>query len=585
MTPFDFSSAVAVEEQDTSTSKAGTLPPPPVVAQPGFDFASARPAEDMDSALIDNLPLNPPKPLFQKITDFAMNPVGEAARAAAQFEAEKGYKDWKAVEFLPLHDDANKERDSSLIAGATGIPQGEIAQHYDALKALYHLSTGDPASIGADIGKRMNSTTSLGIINATMTPAIIAAVAANPASLLSTGAGLVVYAGLNHIIQPERFITPDMTKEQADTVRLMGIIGVGALSGGLIHGAEGAVSLDHEFKLPEDVARGLDTEPNPIRGGYGDAVEKYAYQILQENGLPDTITLAPTALERIYQKQKVRQDESKARAEAIARAVSDSPLPGDADILKVLGIESRTVETAISNGLAVKVKAEKLARVAAQFPDDFAVVVDSVHEAGPQEPAKQVTAAGERSSLTKNQSSAASVDVNKDSGLAKSIEAKAVEQGLASKGFNQLAGYEGTTLEEQAKISADVVNKGEEYLRSVIRGEEPLPPNLRGFSLIVATEKYLTTHPNPDLAYELANSPLVTMVSEAASELSSGQNRVQDSATARLQEVKKARAEKVKKLTKETPRKIAKAIMDETKKVNLSKAELSWDKLLKEIEC
>jgi hypothetical protein len=176
-------------------------------------------------------------------------------------------------------------------------------------------------------------------------------------------------------------------------------------------------------------------------------------------------------------------------------------------------------------------------------------------------------------------------DKSKTSGLAKSIEAKAIEQGIIEKGAADLAEFEGVKLKEQAKMGADLVNTGIDNLRATIRGEKPLPEGMTNFSAILAAEEALLKNPNKDLAYDLANSPLVTAVSEAASELSSGQGRIQDSATFRLQQVKKHRIKKAETLTKETPQTIRKAIRKEVKKNNLSKAEQKWDKFLDEIKC
>jgi len=108
---------------------------------------------------------------------------------------------------------------------------------------------------------------------------------------------------------------------------------------------------------------------------------------------------------------------------------------------------------------------------------------------------------------------------------------------------------------------------------------------MRGSSLIVATEEYLKKNPNVDLAYELANSPLVTEVSESASELGLMQNREQDSATARLQELKKFREKKAERGTKKTKGDVIKKIKQETAKTNLSKEDLTWNKFLNEIVC
>ncbi len=163
-----------------------------------------------------------------------------------------------------------------------------------------------------------------------------------------------------------------------------------------------------------------------------------------------------------------------------------------------------------------------------------------------------------------------------NSGIAKSIEAKAVEDGL-TKNFDKVAGYEGSTIKEQAKIFIDTVGKSLDETRQIIRGEKPLPDKAKGFPFIVAMEDYIKRNPelnkNGELSYELANSPLTSAASEAASELGLGQNREHDSFTARTREIQKAREAKVKDVaTKKTS--FRKQVKAETDKINLSEADL-----------
>lgn len=173
--------------------------------------------------------------------------------------------------------------------------------------------------------------------------------------------------------------------------------------------------------------------------------------------------------------------------------------------------------------------------------------------------------------------------LTKPSKIGKSIEAKAVEEKLTS-GFGKTAGYEPITLKEQATKATDLVNKSFEDARAIVRGEKPLPSDLKGTALITAMEEHIKKNPDADLAYELANSPLVSGTSQAAQELRLAAERQPDSATARLAEIKAAREAKVKNIEG-----IKKSTIDrlktETKKINLKKDDLVWDKFLKEIQC
>uniref|UniRef100_A0A6H1ZEF0 Uncharacterized protein n=1 Tax=viral metagenome TaxID=1070528 RepID=A0A6H1ZEF0_9ZZZZ len=171
----------------------------------------------------------------------------------------------------------------------------------------------------------------------------------------------------------------------------------------------------------------------------------------------------------------------------------------------------------------------------------------------------------------------------KPSGLAKSIEQKAIEANL-TKGFKDLAEYTPSTIKEQAKLVSDLINSDIEKARKIVKGEESLPEKIRGSSLILGIENYLKKNPNADLAYELANSPLVSEVSKAGSELGLMQDRIPDSYTAKLQEVRKARELKIGDITKKKSESIKK-IKESTEKINLSKEETSWDNFLKKITC
>lgn len=173
------------------------------------------------------------------------------------------------------------------------------------------------------------------------------------------------------------------------------------------------------------------------------------------------------------------------------------------------------------------------------------------------------------------------VNANRTSGLAKSIEEKAIEQKMLERSDRELAGYEGSTIKEQARLASEWLKSDLQDIRAAIRGEKPLPDGLRSFSAIIAMEEYLKKNPNPEIMAELANSPLVSKVSQAASELGLGQKREQDSATAKLQEVRKAREAKVKDLP-EKKREVVKDIKEKTK---IPKEELSWNKFLDEIKC
>lgn len=171
------------------------------------------------------------------------------------------------------------------------------------------------------------------------------------------------------------------------------------------------------------------------------------------------------------------------------------------------------------------------------------------------------------------------------SGVARSIEAKAIEQGLVDKGFDNLAQFEGTTFKEQSEKVANLINIDLEKTRSIIRGEQALPPDIRSGALISAMEDIAKKTKDANLMYDLANSPLATKISESGSELSLTRMREKDSATMKLQEIKQAREAKATKQISQETQKATKEAKVATEKVNLSKDDLLWDKFLTDIQC
>jgi len=170
------------------------------------------------------------------------------------------------------------------------------------------------------------------------------------------------------------------------------------------------------------------------------------------------------------------------------------------------------------------------------------------------------------------------------SGIAKSIEAKAIEEGL-TKGLKDMAGFDPITIEGQKKIATKLFSDIEKA-RKVIMGEEPLPDGLNPVSAIIAMEEYVKKNPDIKLIEELANSRLISETSVAAQTLRLAAEREPDSATAKFQELKKAREEKthLKDINK-TKKELTKKYETETKKVNLPKEELSWNRFLESIIC
>ena len=207
---------------------------------------------------------------------------------------------------------------------------------------------------------------------------------------------------------------------------------------------------------------------------------------------------------------------------------------------------------------------------------DYALVYDP-------KKVSQLTDIWNQAQETKPVEAITTVNGQTPSKIATSIEAKAIEAKLTKK-FEQVAGYEKINVADQAKQALDLVNTDLVTARKMIRGEEPLPGNLRGTSLITAMEEVIKKNKDAELAYELANSPLITETSVAAQELRLAAERTPDSATSKIIEIKKAREAKIKDLPKDRTA-TKKALAEEMKKNNLPKEELSFNKFLENITC
>lgn len=174
----------------------------------------------------------------------------------------------------------------------------------------------------------------------------------------------------------------------------------------------------------------------------------------------------------------------------------------------------------------------------------------------------------------------------KPSKIGKSIESKAVEAGL-TKGFSETAGYTPIKIKEQAARATKLISENFDEARAIIKGEKELPDNLKGTALITAMEEHIRQNPSKDLAYELANSPLVIGTSEAAQELRLAAERTPDSATARLADIKRAREQAataksgktIKQVTADTIKDIKKEITKTAPK------KLDWAGFIKSIQC
>jgi hypothetical protein len=142
----------------------------------------------------------------------------------------------------------------------------------------------------------------------------------------------------------------------------------------------------------------------------------------------------------------------------------------------------------------------------------------------------------------------------KTSGIAKSIEAKAIEKGLTDKGYDKLAGYDSSTIKKQAEMASkyDI-----EQIKRIATGKESLPEGMKPATPLSIAEDHAMETKDGQLALDLARSPLATQISESASEVSLSRMRTPDSASAKIKEVHRELEKAAeKKLKGRTPDKV-----------------------------
>lgn len=175
----------------------------------------------------------------------------------------------------------------------------------------------------------------------------------------------------------------------------------------------------------------------------------------------------------------------------------------------------------------------------------------------------------------------------KESGYAKSLEAKAIEKEMAD-AFEDVAEYTPAVRKEQAELTAKLLNEDIDKVRRILDGTEELPSNIRGSSLALAVEKFALKHNDVDLIKRLANSKIATDISEAGSELSMLVGRNADSPVKIIQSINKVRKETLKKRLKggsvaEAKKKAKDALKKSIKKAEPTKE--TWVGFINEIQC
>lgn len=236
-------------------------------------------------------------------------------------------------------------------------------------------------------------------------------------------------------------------------------------------------------------------------------------------------------------------------------------------VLETLGIDQKTLDSAVANNLSIKVPAEKLVRVAVESPEKFEAVKHAIGEVKP------IQGTGE----------------TKTAGLSKGVEAKAVEKKLTD-GFGDLPEYQVVNMKDQAAKASELVAKDFELAKRIAMGQEPTPAGMVPEAVFIAVEnKALLEGDSATLRGLATGSKLATEATTMGQRIRTLAERDPESATGAIKDVMKTREEMAQKRLgkKETiqkaTEKVVEGIKKEIEKVKTTKQ--SWEDFVLSIQC
>lgn len=178
------------------------------------------------------------------------------------------------------------------------------------------------------------------------------------------------------------------------------------------------------------------------------------------------------------------------------------------------------------------------------------------------------------------------IEGEKPSKIALSIEERAIEKKL-TEGFEGRAGYDPITIREQARLVNDLIKTDIEKAKRMIKGEEVIPENLRGGSLLVGLEEFALKKGDVNLLRELAKSPLVSETSRFGQEIRLLAERSPESPVKIIQDVIKTREIAIEKRTGKKPTDLKKTGINEIKTEikKIASKRPTWEEFIKDITC
>lgn len=155
--------------------------------------------------------------------------------------------------------------------------------------------------------------------------------------------------------------------------------------------------------------------------------------------------------------------------------------------------------------------------------------------------------------------------------IAQDVQAKAVAKNL-TQNYGEVTQYNKINVANEADKAVKFVNGDKDEVMQVIRGDKPLPANLRATAVIKAVEEHPTLGKDGDVLKALANSPLNSESSRSAQELRLAAERDKYSSTEAIKTVQKSRQAEVEKRTGTTT---AKAVGKEVQAIRAAKPKVT----------
>ncbi len=163
------------------------------------------------------------------------------------------------------------------------------------------------------------------------------------------------------------------------------------------------------------------------------------------------------------------------------------------------------------------------------------------------------------------------------------FEVRMKEQGLLPENFESLPIGERITFADQAVRTTEFVKNNIDNARAVLRGESPLPSDMRSPFFLKAIEDLIKETKDDKLVHELMNTPMNAGTSIHAQELVSMRALSPDSLSSIAADVKNTRVKNVEKIKETTKKQAVDGLKNETRKA--APKVKDWSAFIDSLKC